>query len=219
MRSRIFNASRCAVLLATLLLAACAGAPELKLEQQEPGMSAIGIDVTLAYGKVPLGFAVERVYFLTEPSAAYFGKSVYHSNYSKDGRVYLLNVPPGSYIAVAATYYASLPLTESETTLFPEALAERTRITVRENEFAFMGSYMVEQSNFLFHSKDGMQIKVFNILQDEWKEDMTAGVGPISRHYAVGSLLETKSDSVATEEFLLKAKSDLAGSSWVDRLH
>lgn len=220
MRSPILHASRCAALLAALVLAACAGQPEMVLEQHAPGHSAIGIDITLAFGKVPTGYTVEHVYFMTEPSNANFGQYLYRSNYSKDGRVYLLNVPPGSYVAVAAAYSIPMlpPMSKSETTLFSKELAERTRTSVAENEFAAMGSYTVEQSSFLFHSKDALQNQVFELLQARWKGEQEAGVGTLSHKLMLGAPLESTNGAAAREAFRRKAKTDLAGSSWTARI-
>jgi hypothetical protein len=205
-------------LLFSLLLSGCATPlPVPKLEQQET--SGIGISVKI---RTPIGWSTE------EPHVVYFIKlddkgdiqqrTVIPSNYAKDGRVYLLNVAPGDYAAVAAWYSKQMPsavpvqpgfsvsfnpagaiAAGGWSTYFPKELIEQTRVSVGKGQFVFAGSYVLNTSVF-------------------GKED------PLQAHYAyevisrgvkwLGSIREAKYDDTARTEFLIKAREDLAEGGW-----
>jgi hypothetical protein len=85
---------------------------------------------------------------------------LYSSTFAHDGHVYLMNVEPGTYVAVAAVYEytktppinpndpdADRPVTvEVVRNYFSCELIEQTRTEVRPNSFAFMGQIVADQS-------------------------------------------------------------------------
>lgn len=222
--------SALAVLFA-ILLSGCATTQPIP-ELSQPQSSGLAIEVSL---KAPIGI------FSAKPDQVYFAKvdgedgllqqQIVRSNYSKDGRAYLLNARPGTYIAVASFFSRagvpagppspgfSISVTTGRsgyTTYFSEELVELTKVTVRENDFAFMGSYVVDQSVGL-GGADGVQTHYKNIIAPG------AATGTFLMglrgdvHYR-GTMLERKTDEQARNDFLRNAKDDLAGSAWAARL-
>lgn len=215
------------VLFASLALVGCATPmPVPKLEQQES--SAVGMAVKT---RAPLGWPTE------EPQVVFFVKldgdrgirqlSIMRSNYAKDGRIYLLNVPPGDYAAVAS-FYAKNPIPAAPaqpglsvsvsigrtgyTTYFPEELVEQTRVSVGKGQFVFAGSYVVSTSVGLTEA-DPIQLHYAEVIAPGIPK---SGVGHMfsgDYHYR-GSIHESKRDDDAKSEFLMKAREDLAKGGW-----
>lgn len=214
-----------------LFLSGCATTQPIP-ELSQPQSAGFGIDVSL---KAPIGI------FSARPDQIYFAKidndngllqqQIVRSNYSKGGRAYLLNARPGTYVAVAAFVSRagapagppspgfSVSVTTGRsgyTTYFSKELVELTRITVRENDFAFMGSYMVDESVGL-EGADGVQTHYKNVVAPGAATGMFLMGLTGDVHYR-GTMLERKSDEQARNDFLRNAKEDLAGSAWAERL-
>jgi hypothetical protein len=144
------------LMLLTLVVAAgCATVPAVP-NVESVDSSGIGIEVWLNF---PHGFSKRgaSVVYFTRFGADQEGReeTVYASNYQKDGRVYLLNVPPGDYVAVAAALVAhgSKPLTDLSNlpkdiqfVYFPQELVNQTRVLVDKGQFAYAGSYVIDAS-------------------------------------------------------------------------
>jgi hypothetical protein len=217
---------RSAAVLVAISLAGCAATPpELKPEPYEAQKAAIGIEVSLQAPAGSLRNAAEVVYFTTlDAGSGAPGTRLITSSYSKDGRVYLLNVPPGTYVAVAARFSnrssASTMMgisTKLYTTYFSKRLIERTKTTVQESGFAFMGSYVVDQSTPMFNMPDEAQARYLRLVESQAAKDGPGMFPPAVVHY-FGSMLESKSDQEARSNFVRKAKGDLMESTWVERI-
>jgi hypothetical protein len=200
--------------------------PIPKVEQ--PESSAVGIAVKT---RAPFGWPTE------EPRVVFFVRvdnerdirqpSILRSNYAKDGRVYLLNVPPGEYAAVAS-FYAKKPIPAAPvqpgfsvsvsmgrtgyTTYFPKELVEQTRVSVGKGQFVFAGSYVVSTSVGLSEA-DQIQLHYAEVIAPGASK---SGIGHMfsgDYHYR-GSIHEAKRDDNTKNEFLMKAKVDLAEGGW-----
>lgn len=217
--------------IVAIILGGCATTQPIP-ELSQPQSAGFGIDVSL---KAPIGI------FSAEPDQIYFAKidnedgllqqQIVRSNYSKGGRAYLLNARPGTYVAVAAFFSRagapagppspgfSVSVTTGRsgyTTYFSKELVELTKITVRENDFAFMGSYMVNQSVGL-EGADGVQTHYKNVIAPG-ATTSTLLMGLSGDVHYRGTMLERKSDEQARNDFLRNAKEDLAGSAWATRI-
>jgi hypothetical protein len=199
----------------------------------QPQSSGLGIEMTL---RTPL-----RI-FSNSPSEVYFAKidgeggvlqeSVVHSNFTKNERAYLLNAQPGTYVAVAAYCFRAPnpfqvpPLSSgaasrskgktSFTTYFSKELIDKTRVTIGTNDFAFMGSYVVDQS-IGFTGADTVQIHYQKVIAPG---ALTGGLYYMMGgdfHY-LGTLNEGKNDEHARNEFIRNAREDLAGSGWAGQV-
>lgn len=176
--------------------------------------SGLGIQVTF---KGPVGI------FSNSPNQVYFAKVdldggilqqfVIRSDYVKGGRAYLLNAPPGTYAAVAAFFSRGR---KSSTTYFSQDLAEQTKVTIGLNDFVFMGSYVVDESIGLAGA-DAVQMHYQNIIAPG---AITVGFLHLidGVHHYRGTLIERKNDEQTRNEFIRKAKEDLAGSGWETRI-
>ncbi len=207
--------------LLVIFLSGCATTQPIP-ERSQPQSSGFGIEVSL---KSPMGI------FSSKPDQVYFVKidgggillqqEIISSNYSKDGRAYLLNALPGTYVAVAAFFfsYQLAPGGQNNktfTTYFSKELVELTKVTVRANDFIFMGSYVVDQSRG-FDEADGVQVHYKNVIAPFATTSTILMVLSGDEHYR-GTLIERKNDELSRNEFFQRAKEDLAGSAWAERL-
>ena len=203
--------------LFAILLTGCATTQPIP-ELSQPQSSGLGLQVSL---RAPIGI------FSANPDQIYFAKidgedgllqqQIIRSNYIKDGRAYLLNARPGTYVAVAAFFSRTVGTGRSRyTTYFSRELVEHTKVTVRENDFVFMGSYVVDQSVGLAGA-DAVQIHYQNVIAPGATTGGFLILLGADYHYR-GTLLERKNDEMSRNEFLLRAKEDLAGSAWAERL-
>ena len=92
--------------LAVTVLIGCSTIPEKSLiipKMEGPDSSAIGISVERLASISWLDIYAQSVYFVRiDNKDDLFQKRIFKSNYATDERVYLLNVPPGVYVAVAS---------------------------------------------------------------------------------------------------------------------
>ncbi len=214
-----------------IVLGGCATTQPIP-ELSQPQSSGFGIEVTL---KAPIGI------FSAKPDQIYFARidgdgsilqqQIIRSNYSKDGRAYFLNAQPGTYVAVAAFFArAGAPAgppspgfsitvgtgRSGYTTYFSKELVEHTKVTVRENDFVFMGSYLVDQSVGL-DGVDEVQTHYKNVIAPGAATGILLMGLRGDVHYR-GTMLERRSDEQARNEFFRNAKDDLAGSAWATRI-
>jgi hypothetical protein len=214
------------VLLGGCLIGGCATVPVPKLQQADS--SGIGISLKI---RAPIKI------FSREPHTVYFVKTdadggirqilLLRSNYAKDGRVYFLNLPPGSYAAVAAVFSQTQgPAGPTQpgfnitvgggrtgyTTYFAKDLIEQTQVTVRKGELAFMGHYVVDQSGGLSEAEP-IQLHYADVIAPGASK---SGVGHFlsSDYHYRGSIHEAKRDDETRSEFLSRAREDLAEGGW-----
>ena len=161
--------------------------------------------------------------FRMKPTQVYFAKidgenglfqqQIIRSNFFKAGRVYLFNAPPGMYVAVGTFVLKSMPDQSSKfTTFFSKELVEQSKVMVRENDFVFMGSYVVDTSVGL-DGADDVQTHYQNVIAPGAATGWLAGAFLRDNYYR-GTLLESKNDGQARDEFFQNSKDDLEGSAW-----
>lgn len=218
------------VAFVVIILGGCATTQPIP-ELSHPQSAGFGIDVTI---KSPIGIFST---FIAEPDQVYFVKideegglfqqQIIRSNYIKGGRAYLLNARPGTYVAVAAFFLRKevpagppspgfrVTRSRSYTTYFSKELVEHAKVTVGENDFAFMGSYVVKQS--MFEGADGVQTHYKNVIAPAAATGILLMGLRGDFHYR-GTMLEHKNDEQARNDFLRNAKEDLAGSAWAARI-
>ena len=207
--------------LLSILLGGCA-TPQPIPELSQPQSAGFGIEVAL---KLPVGI------FGANPDQIFFAKidadnsllqrQGFRSNYSKGGRAYFLNAPPGTYVAIGAFFSRQsqsigMPPKTGFTTYFSKELVEHTKITVREGDFGYMGSYVVSMSVGL-EGADEVQTHYKNALAPGAATGtlLMGYTGDI--HYR-GTMLERRNDGQARDDFFRNAKEDLAGSAWATRI-
>ncbi len=212
-----------AMAFVVVLLSGCATTQPIP-EISDPQSAAIAIDVTL---KAPIGMfsnKPDQIYFVKIDSGdGLIQQQIIRSNYTKDGRAYLLNSRPGTYVAVAAFFSrtgvpagppspgVSVTVTTGRsgyTTYFSKELVKHTEVTARENDFVFMGSYVVDQSTGL-DGADEVQTHYKNVIAPGETTGMLGMAFGGSIHYR-GAMRERKADERARSEFFQKAKGDLA---------
>jgi hypothetical protein len=190
--------------LVSIIVSACATVQRPIPELSHSRSSALAIEVTL---RVPVGFVKatpDRIYFAKIDGNGPGRYQVIPSNYSKEGRAYLLNAQPGSYVAVAAL---SLRDAKRIITHFSRDLVEQTQVIVRDSEFTFMGSYRIDLSIGLDQEQGAPA---------NWTNARLMGLAG-EYHYR-GTLFERKNDQQARSEFSRNAREDLAGSPWAARI-
>ena len=222
-----------APVLFAILLGGCV-TPQPIPEMSRPQSSGLGIEISLSVsGLTPNGYAPNQVYFVRiDNEDGLLQQQLYHSNYVKDGlnadgtwetppRAYLLNAPPGTYVAVAGLHIMRGGAGGGRFTYyFDKKLVELTKVTVRENDFAFMGSYAVGESGRAgfnrFSGADQVQTHYKNVIAPEATTNAVLMFGQ-GNFNLLGTVREHKNDEMSRNEFFLRAKGDLAGSAWAGR--
>ena len=155
--------------------------------------------------------------------------------------VYALNIAPGTYVAVAATYGADPPppglraeLVEIAPGISPElveyvrgdntyrnylsrGLIEKSMITVEPGTFAFAGRLVGDQS-VTFGEGDGMQWHFMKVLEGKATSEsglMSALGGEYSKRIDTH---ETDHSAETERKFLEKAREKLKGTGWVEQI-
>ncbi len=219
------------VTFVAIILGGCATTQPIP-ELSQPQSAGFGIDVTI---KAPIGIfsaKPDQIYFVRiDDESGLLQQQIIRSNYSKSSRAYLLNARPGSYVAVAAFFSRagapagppspgfSVSVTTGRsgyTTYFSKELVEHTKVTIREDDFVFMGSYVVDQSVGL-EGADGVQTHYKNVIAPGAATGILLMGLSGDVHYR-GTMLERKNDEQARNDFFRNAKEDLAGSAWAARI-
>lgn len=218
------------VALALLALSACAGVPPPRpLDSQS---AAIGISVSL---KAPIRLfssAPDRIYFVKverEEDLYTQGQQYTLSNYVEGDHVYLLNAPPGRYVAVAAARKqpvqrmsgGTLMATGEEheyTTFFSKEIIKLTEVTAAPGTIVFMGKYVVNTSAGLTDADDA-QLHYFHLVAPNALIGPGVAAGVLSAMFSGeffyrGMLAEGTRDKQAEDQFLGKAIEDLREGAW-----
>lgn len=207
------------VALALLATSACAGLPPPKpLDSQS---TAIGISVTFKGPTRLSSNGPERIYFVKVERAGdlYRQRQYMPSNYVKGDRAYLLNAPPGRYVAVAAFKRSTTQQggTKEFTTLFSKELIKLTEVTTAPGTIGFMGEHEVRQSTLT--DTDDAQLHYAGLIAPHAvsKSGVTAQILRTmfsSEEFYKGTLVEAKRDKRSEEQFLAKAMKDLRKGGW-----
>jgi hypothetical protein len=207
---------------------------------EQSGSSAIGISLEI---EAPFGFgwltskSAEVVYFIrVDNNQSIFQSSVIRSNFGKDGRVYLLNVLPGEYMAVAYSYEvltgtSTGPKSIRYLVFFSKELVEQTYVSISKGQVSFAGNYILWASLI-----DPRLIGVDDV-QRHYKNMMSPNLPSIfspverakglvddlsnkdeNRVYASfiyrGMFLKSEHNEDVKNKFLIKANEDLAEGGW-----
>ena len=167
--------SAAAVLVAGLMLSACATVP---LQPPEQGKATVGIDLTFQTRNEMRGLFLKLDHLY--PESIYFvkveegGDPLTQENVLvANSTSYLINVEPGQYAAVAALvpFEYEVPVSGTDKKLimygyhmiyFPAEMIRKTLVSVEPDSFAFMGIYWVKEPEY---------------------EDMPGAVDNAMRHY------------------------------------
>ena len=187
-------------------------------ELSDPGRVGIAIDVSLT---APVGSFISRspdqIFFAkVEGGTAVLQQQIIRSNFVRESRAYLLNVTPGSYVAVGAFFRGPMGTRGAYTTYFSQELIENSRVNAEPGELVYMGSYVVDQSVGL-SGADAAQAHYQNVISPG---AVTSGFLHLlggDFHYR-GGLVERKADEQSRIAFRTKATEDLRGTTWATRL-
>jgi hypothetical protein len=191
------------ILLSGFLLG-CASIPSL----EDPRSSAIGISFET---HVPIfGHQPEIVFFVRiENDGDIVQSQVIRSNFARKGRLYLLNAPPGQYVAIAS---GRSDLYGRYLTLFSKELIESTRVEVVSGKLAFMGSYFLREPPGMGSAEP---------IQNHYAELLAPGLAESKvkqflfwTHLYRGRMQKGRRDEAARAEFLAESTEDFAGSGW-----
>jgi hypothetical protein len=208
------------IAFAIFALAGCAALPVPK--PLDPQSSFIGISVKT---RAPVKIAVDKpaqVFFIKvdREEDLYAQGSFIRSSYAEGGQVYLLNVKPGRYAAVACYKKKRVGMVTEYTTFFPKELIKFSEVTVAPATIAFMGEYVVDQSVGL-EGADDAQVHYARLISPgafTGTEKMVllpvlTGHGD---YYYKGSLHEEKRDKQVEIKFLTNALEDFKGTEWTN---
>ena len=221
-----------------IALLACVSPPPTPEDSKSAGL-ALHLD---ARGPITVfRHKVDHVLFVEvdeEQGDSLLRSNIFYSNYSNDGYFYLLNPPPGRYIAVAGVgTREGLPLSSppkrdtftgkietspvdlttsisfSDSIYFNEELVRRTEVTVQPGSLTFMGEFLVHTS-VLKRVVDPVQAHYFRLLQPgESTNWFVQGL----LHYAgvySGRVETSLRDEGARERFAQKAAEHLKSAGW-----
>lgn len=160
----------CLISIVVLLISGCAATPLLIPPPNNAESAGIGISLKIRYG----GFAVQRadaVYFIKECSDSN-EKCFEHlisSNYAKDGRIYLLNAEPGSYMVVAAATWSGIWGDPNVgITYLPNSLIQSSKIQVHQGQIGYIGSYVVDSYHGICSSTaESVQLKYAELIEPD----------------------------------------------------
>ena len=180
-----------------------------------PESSVLSIDVTKKF--LGLSWKAYKIYFAkVDSEGSLLQQSIIRSNYTRDGRVYLLNARPGTYVAVAETRLTSGKRT---TTYFAKELVEQTKVTIGTNDFVFMGRYIVDVSTwFRWSNADAVQTHYLKLTTPAFT--IVDSLSGRTRRYTShrGTLVQRINDEQSRNDAVRKAKEDLRGSGWAVRI-
>ncbi|MFC1679240.1 hypothetical protein ACFL2T_03405 [Elusimicrobiota bacterium] len=140
------------VSLAALFISGCSVPPQVRPDGRG---GVVGIDLSLwsvsnKITDILLGdpHSPRSVHFarLDKGDDPLAGKELLESNYVIGSRAYLLNAPPGRYVAVAACAdYSTSEKLVHNLFLFPDSIVTNTEAEVSAGSVAFLGEYQLKQ--------------------------------------------------------------------------
>lgn len=233
----------------TTLVLACASTEPLP-EPIDPDSTGLGIALDLRLGIGPIrssGTRPETVLFVRleegesladlEKKSALIPSTCVRGDYA-----YLLNAPPGTYVAVAAVYVedvgpTEVPMTASlsssvsvgyklelsdgkvtHRSYFSRDMIARSLTTVPAGSFAFMGSYEADQP-FLFGEPDDLQLHFLHVLEgaDVDRAGFFADMANEGRSHCL-ALHAAKKDREAERLFRHETRELLEDTAWIQRV-
>lgn len=182
----------------------------------DPQRTGIGISVTIRAPIAIFTRSAERIYFVRAEGGKdpYSQPNLLVSNFVRGTHVYLLDIPPGRYVAVAAWFAASAPGQSGEfITLFARDVIKLTDMTLPPGSVGFMGEYVLDTAGGLKRVDDA-QLHYFSLFEPGART--ISAIGRSGRYYYAGSLHESKRDPDSQRRFLGKALEHLEGGGWTD---
>jgi hypothetical protein len=197
------------VLVTVCVLAACKSTPLPGPFSPEAGGIAIRVKTRAPISVFPQRTAQVLFVRLSGSGGSPTAGEQIVSNYEMDGYVYLLNAPPGTYVAVAGYQ----PNPTSLTTYFPEDMIRATEVTVLPGSITFCGDFVVDQhlglegadsTQSFFYARFGEGDEDENYLEDAFGGDY---------HYR-GTLREARTDGKALSDFRYQEESRVVEAGW-----
>lgn len=186
----------------------------------------------------PLGaaYSAEKVYFVrTDAQGEPELGTIYASNFRRGERVYLLNMPPGRYAAVAAMFSVRVLGSASDyITYLPRPVIEQSGVDATVGRVAFSGRFVVDVGIGVCPEKaDPWQLRIAEVVapgvpkcgllkivlhEIASKPVVVVGgsaflLGPSTYHYR-GIAREAQQDAQARGQFIEAAREDLRDSGW-----
>ena len=210
------------------LVVGCASAPLVPVEE---GTGAVAIDLALwrnegKLSDILIGDAASAtvVYFARlddDGGDPFTGTDIKATNYtSGTGHAYLLNAPPGRYVAVAA----AAEFTDDKkvfhyTFYFPPEMIEQTSVDVMEGALSFMGEYQIKE-HILPRVVEPAQIHYRALLKNFM--GTSAGAVPLTGssgtehtwHATTSHVRMARTSADAERSFLKKAAKYMEGTPW-----
>lgn len=208
--TRIGNAL---VVFAAIGLYGCATVPTVPTPS-DSRRAGIGISITIRAPAAIFTVSAARIYFVRVEGGpdTYLQENLLVSNYAHGGYVYLLDIPPGRYVAVAAGSPSSATGQRGESvTVFARDVIKLTDTTVAPGSVTFAGEYVLDTAGGL-KAADDAQLHYLSLF-----EPGARTISPIMRSgkfYYAGSLRESKRDPDSQRRFLSKALEDLESGGW-----
>lgn len=224
---------RSALVASICLLAACRSAP--MAGPVSPAVGGIAIRVKARAPISVFSQRAEQVLFvrLAGPGTPATAGQPMPSNYLKDGYIYLLNAPPGTYVAVAgfkdmepvpsvpsapaapglSVSVTFSPSATNYTTYFPEDMIRATETEVTAGRIAFMGSFVVDQQVGLDGADPTQRHFYAQLGKGDEEESFLANAFGGDYHYR-GELHEASTDARARSAFREDVESRASEAGW-----
>ena len=206
--------SKVSLALAVFALAGCATALP---PRSGPERGGIGISVRV---RPPIIIPIftrmsDRVYFARVDGAQglFAQDKLVLSNDSAGTWVYLLDVPPGRYAAVASVFSRDR---RDYVTVFSKELIEATLVTVAPGAMAFMGEHLVDAASSA-KDADAAQRRYLDLIAPSAVTGFL-GISPSRPTIYMGSSLEASRDPKTEALFLRDAADHLRGTEWTGLL-
>jgi hypothetical protein len=223
------------VILSLGLVLSLACATPTPPARESTDLSVIGVAVRIS---APLWrhIQAEYVYFvrLGDPETHARADPI-QSNYTSGKYVYLFNAPPGRYAVVAAGYRrqtqgapigssvgigggfsvgASVTPTHSNsfTAYLPEALIEKSAVTVGRAEAAFIGEIVLDKTSW--EAADEVQLHYYRLLAPGHKDSNFLAKALSGQRHDAGIEHELAQGQAARRRFLEHSQREVADAAW-----
>jgi hypothetical protein len=223
--------SRGSLLALVLLAGACVWTPFVP-EPQGPELGGLGVQVEV---RAPIGLfkdTAQTVYFARVDGGEGVERgSVLLSTLSCGDRIYLLNAPPGEYVAVAAEWQRAIQPppttpgnapTESARSVtyrafFSRETIEATRVTLAPGRFALMGRLSVDSSASGLGGADAAQRHYGGVIAPGARPGVGSQImsGAAGRVEYLASLRNLDRGDGALLEQRRAANDDLRSTGWI----
>jgi hypothetical protein len=238
------------VAASTLALACASDPPEPLPAPVDPTSCGLGLSLELLVGIGPIrshGTRPQVVLFVQMKDGETL-EDLQHetllipSTFVRGDYVYLVNVPPGTYAAVAAVYIEDVGPTDVPITVpvnsnlsvgyelelsdglikhrsyFSRDMVAKSLTTVAPGSFAFMGSFEADQG-FLFGEPDEMQLHFLHVLEgaDVDRSSFFADMQAEGRAHCL-ELHSVRKDSQARLAFCDQARKTFLDTGWVQAI-